>query len=391
MPDHRAGSPLAIVAGYFVRYPLGGHALSILHYLVGLKRLGYAVVFVEEHGWPDSCYDPRTNTVSDDPAYGLAKLREWFAACGLDAWCYVDAAGAFHGLPRADVERLCRDADVLISLWRVTWLDAFAACRRRVFVDTDPGFTQFDMGGGRSAPGGVSPLDFDVHFTYGVRIGEPDCPIPTHGLRWHPLRPPVSLDLVTPRFTPEASRFTTVMSWSARQPIVYEGVEYGQKDIEFWRIAELPARAGRQFEVALAGRDAPRELIAAAGWRLADPRRVTETPWTYLEYISRSRGEFSVAVNLEVKARSGWFSDRTAAYLAAGKPAIVQDTGFSESLPCGQGLMAFSTLDEAASAVEHVNRDYDEHCRAARAIAERYFDAAVLLTGLLERAGCEVP
>ena len=210
---------------------------------------------------------------------------------------------------------------------------------------------------------------------YGTRIGQPDCPIPTHGLDWLPTRPPVALDLLPVRFTPEAPCFTTVMSWTPRKPIVYDGVEYGQKDMEFWRIAELPIAVRRScLEIALGG---PRALRRDPRRRLAHRRHraVTATPWTYRDYIAQSRGEFSVAVNLEVKARSGWFSDRTAAYLASGKPVIVQDTGFSEDLPCGEGLFAFSTIDDAAAAIEEIQRDYRRHCLAARRIAEEYLDA----------------
>jgi hypothetical protein len=192
--------------------------------------------------------------------------------------------------------------------------------------------------------------------------------------------------LLPARYTPDARYFTTVMSWSARKPIVYEGVEYGQKDVEFWRIADLPRRVGEVFEIALAGDAAPREKMAAAGWRIADPRDVTATIWSYRDYIAQSRGEFSVAVNLEVKSRSGWFSDRTAAYLASGKPVIVQDTGFSESLPCGEGLFAFTTIDDAAKAVEAINQDYAGQCKAARAVAEEYFDSDKVLGAVLERS-----
>jgi hypothetical protein len=191
------------------------------------------------------------------------------------------------------------------------------------------------------------------------------------------------LDLLPVRYTPEAELFTTIMSWNTRAPIVFDGEEYGQKDIEFWRIVSLPSRVGPVFELALGGVTAPREKIAAAGWRIADPRRVTATPWAYRDYIAQSRGEFSVAVNLEVKTRSGWFSDRTAAYLASGKPAIVQDTGFSEDLPCGDGLFAFRTIDDAVDAVRAIARDYKAHCVAARRIAEEYFDAAVVIAGIL--------
>jgi len=179
------------------------------------------------------------------------------------------------------------------------------------------------------------------------------------------------------------------MSWSARQPITYNGEVYGQKDVEFMRFIDLPKRVGPIFEIALAGKTAPREKIAAAGWHIIEPRSVTGTVDAYREYIAQSRGEFSVAVNLEVKARSGWFSDRTQAYLATGKPAIVQETGLSEIIPCGEGLFAFCTADDVAVAVEEISRDYQHHCKAARRIAEEYCDARKVLGAMLRQ--CDLP
>jgi hypothetical protein len=367
--------PVAIVAGYLAGNPVGGHVLSILHWLAGLRQLGYDVVFVEHHGWPNACWNPRTKTLSDDCAYGLEELDRHAKRLGLRDWCFVDQQNRYHGLSRSELDAHCRGAAVMLGLWTVTWLDAFEACPRRIFIDTDPGFTQFTMTPQvRSSPAYASPMDFHEHYTYGSRIGQADCPIPTHGLHWRPLRPPVALDLVPVRHAPEAECFTTVMAWSPRQPIVYDGVEYGMKDVEFWRIADLPMRAPACLEIALGG-PAPYEAIRAAGWRLADAAAVTASPWTYLDYIGQSRGEFSVAVNLEVKARSGWFSDRTAAYLASGKPVVVQDTGFSDDLPCGEGLFAFRTIDDAAAALDEIQRDYARHCRAARRLAEEHLDA----------------
>jgi hypothetical protein len=379
--------PVAIVAGYLVGNPLGGHVLSILHYLVGLQRLGYEVVFVERFEWSNRCFNPRTQTRSDDPSHGIGEIQRCFRELGLGRWCYLDVNDVYHGVDRGAMTRLCREAELLISLWTVTWLPDFMECRKRVFIDLDPGFTQFAMlpEPSRSTPWYASPLDFHFRFSYGTRLGRPDCPIPTHGLSWLPTRPPVALELLPPRFTPQAQYFTTVMSWSARKPIVYQGVEYGQKDVEFWAVADLPKRVGPILEIALAGDSAPRERIAAAGWRLADPCEVTADIWAYRDYIAQSRGEFSVAVNLEVKSRSGWFSDRTAAYLASGKPAIVQDTGFSETLPCGEGLLTFRSLDEAAAALEAVQQDYERHCKAARDVAESYFDSDKVLGAILER------
>ena len=362
--------------------------MFMLHYLVGLKNLGYDVVFIEHYGWQNSCYNPQTNTMSNDPGYGIKQMLRDFRKLGLKKWCYVDADGVFHGMPRDEVKRLCGEADILLSLYNTTWLEEFAECRKRVFVDTDPGFTQFSMSPSPSSScdGYASPYDFHYHFTYGTRIGMDDCPIPTHGLNWLPTRPPVALELLPSVFTPEAKYFTTVMGWNARKPITYNGVEYGQKDIEFMRVIELPQILGEVFEIALGGVDAPREKIAEAGWRISDPLKVTKNPWTYRDYIAQSRGEFSVAVNLEVKTRSGWFSERTAAYLASGKPAVVQDTGFSENLPTGKGLFAFQDMKDVIAAIEIINNDYRQHCKAARQIAEEYFDSRKVLTELLERS-----
>lgn len=384
----RKSKGVVIVAGYIVRYPLGGLVSFILQYLFGLKKLGYDVVFIEHYGWFNSCYNPLTNTMSDDPSCGIKELLRNFKKLGLEKWCYVDASGVFHGMPRVEVRQLCGEADMLLSLYGTTWLDEFAECRKRVYIDTDPGFTQFVMSPSpsRSCEGFASPYDFHYHFTYGARIGMDDCPIPTHGLNWLPTGPPVVLELLPPVFTPEAKYFTTVMGWNAREPITYNGVEYGQKDIEFMRVIGLPQILGDVFEIALGGVNAPHETIAEAGWRISDPLKVTENPWTYRDYIAQSRGEFSVAVNLEVKTRSGWFSERTAAYLASGKPAVVQDTGFSENLPTGKGLFAFQDMNDVIAAIEIINRDYRRHCKAARQIAEEYFDSRKVLTEIIERS-----
>ncbi len=378
--------PTALVAGYLVRYPLGGFTLAQCNLLAGLQRLGFDPVFIEHHGWPNACYDPVANVMTDDPSAGLAALRRAFAKFGLGRWCYVEAGEKFHGLSRAEVAALCRQAAVLISWGATTWLEEFRECRARIFLDADPGFTQFKLSS-KSVPGYASPLDFNFHATFGERIGKPDCPIPTHGLNWLPTRPPVALDLVQPRFTPEAKFFTTVMSWTAYGNVEYRGETYGQKDVELLKLLDLPKRVGRRFEIALAGPDAPAERLRTAGWEVTAALPATRDVEAYLDYLGRSRGEFGVAKNTYVKTRSGWFSDRTTHYLALGKPAIVQDTGFSEYLPCGEGLFAFRNADEVIRAVETIDRDYQRHCRAARRIAEEHFAAEKVIGRLLNACG----
>ncbi len=383
--------PVAIVAGYLARYPLGGHLLSQYHFLAGLAKLGYEVVFVEHHGWSNACYDPRTNTMSDDPTYGLSQILPFFKSIGSRRWCYVDAAGTWHGLQQDDVRNLCHNAAVVVSVSSTTWLDELRECNTRIFVDIDPGFTQFKMSPtpNASCPGYASPYDFNFHFTFGERIGQPDCPIPTHGLRWQPIRQPLARELIQPRFTPQARRFTTVMSWTAYGSMEYRGVTYGQKNLEMLKFLDLPRRTGEVFEIALGGVGAPAPQLQDAGWVITEALAATGSVDAYLGYIGNSRGEFSVAKDGYVRTRCGWFSDRTVAYLASGKPVIVQDTGFREVLPCGEGLFAFQTADDVVAAMEEIGRDYGRHCRAARRIAEDYFDSHKVLTAML--TACDVP
>jgi hypothetical protein len=383
--------PIAIVAGYLARYPLGGHLLSQYHFLAGLAKLGYEVIFLEHYGWQLSCYDPRTNTMSDDPTYGLSQILPFFERVGIRRWCYVDASGKWHGLPREEVKSLCGQADFVLCASSTTWLEELRGCRARVFVDIDPGFTQFKMSPApnTSCAGYASPYDFNFHFTFGERIGKPDCPIPTRGLHWRPIRQPLSRELVQPQYTPEAKHFTTVMSWAAYGSTNYEGVTYGQKNAEMLKFIDLPQCAGKVFEIALGGVGAPAGQLEAAGWIITEALAATRSVDAYLGYLGNSRGEFSVAKDGYVKTRCGWFSDRTVAYLASGKPVIVQDTGFSEYLPCGEGLFSFRTADDVAHAVEEIRKNYERNCLTARQIAEEYFDSGKVLRSMLQ--ACDLP
>jgi hypothetical protein len=385
---------LAIYAGYVVRYPVGGHVLAELHNIVGLLRLGYRVVFVEESGsnW-NACYDAARDVMSDDPAYGIGVLRETLRPFGLErSWCYVDRQRRYHGLPAEELRAACREATLLFSRARVTWLPELADCRRKIFVDVDPVFTQIDVADhpARSASGCASPADFDFHFTYGEhvhRLG--DC-LPLASRQWRPTRPPVALELVAPRFTPEARQFTTVLSWTAYGSVTRGGATYGQKDVEMAKLLDLPRRVGSIFHIALGGAAAPAQRLREMGWNVSEARDATLSVAAYLDFIGRSRGEFSVAKHAYVSTRCGWFSDRTANYLAMGKPAVVQDTGFSDFLPCGEGLFAFRNADEAVAAIEAIAADYPRHCRAARRIAEEYLAAGPVLGRLLRECGLPV-
>jgi hypothetical protein len=371
-----------VCAGHLVRYPLGGHSWHHLQYLVGFRRLGHHVTFVEHHGWPASCYDPARNVMTSSPAYGAAYVDGLLAAHGLARdWCYLAEDGRACGMPREELARRCRDADLYVSLSNVNAIPEAGACSRRALVDTDPVFTQIGVHG--LGP----PFDwYDVRFTYGENVHRPGCGMPTAGVTWMPTRQPVVLDLWPVTSGDGRAPLTTVMNWSPRGECQHGGRTYGQKPRSFEPLVDLPRHVGAPLEVALSAPPDVCERLARAGWRLADPLAVTRTPARYQEYVRGSRAEFSVAKHGYVATASGWFSDRSTAYLASGRPVVMEDTGFSDVLPCGRGLLSFRDRAEAVAAIGALSRDYAAHCRTAREIAEAYFDARHVLGRLLDAA-----
>jgi hypothetical protein len=258
--------------------------------------------------------------------------------------------------------------------------------RRKAYVDIDPGFTQYWQASGLPVLDG-----HDVYFTIGENIGRPECPIPTCGRRWHVVRQPVVLDEWPVAPPPDDARFTTVARWRGSfGRVEYDGRTFGLKAHEFRKFVQLPAITPQRYELALdidPADEADRRMLQAAGWELVDPQHSAADTGRFREYVQRSAAEFSVAQGIYVETSSGWFSDRTTRYLASGWPALVQDTGFSRTLPVGEGLVPFRTLSDAAEGAQRIARDYDTHAAAARALAEAYFDARVVLPGFLEAAG----
>ena len=228
----------------------------------------------------------------------------------------------------------------------------------------------------------------DVLLTFAESIHDPGCRLPRDGFQWYPTRQPVHLPFWAGSPVP-GDAYSTVMNWNAYDEATWEGERWGQKDAEFPLVEPLPARTGLAFEVGLGGADAPYEDLAAKGWRLVDPRVVTSSVWRFRDYIRTSRGELTVAKQAYVRSRSGWFSERSANYLAAGRPVVAQDTSWSHRLPTGHGLFAFTTTEEAEAALAAVERDPVGEGAAARAVAEAHFDARVVLERLLEDAGVE--
>ena len=377
-----------LVLGYIVRGPLGGLAWHHLQYVMGLARLKHDVWFLEDSDDYDSCYDPVRNVTDRDPTYGLHFTASAFSRVGLgDRWAYYDAhTQRWLGPAAFRAPDLARTADLLLNLSCVNPLRPwFANVAQRALVDTDPVFTQIRH---LSDPGAMARArEHTAFLTFGENIGTPSSSIPADGLPWQPTRQPVVLDAwpVTPGRP--GGRFTTVMQWESYPAREHGGVRYGMKAESFAPYLDLPAGAGKDavFELALGSPGAPRDLLRERGWKLRDPRRPTRDPWIYQRYLQRSKAEFGIAKHGYVASGSGWFSERTAAYLASGRPAVVQETGFSRWLPAGSGVVPFRSPAEALAGVAEVNARYPHHCRAARELAAAHFDSNRVLSDLLTR------
>jgi glycosyltransferase involved in cell wall biosynthesis len=284
------------------------------------------------------------------------------------------------------VLRAARDADVLVNV------SGMLADERvleqvpvRVYLDLDPAFNQL----WHAVDGIDMRFGAHTHFvTVGQSIGSPDCPVPTCGLEWLPTLQPVVLERWPYANGVVHDAATTVGNWRGYGSVEHDGVFYGQKAHSLRQLLDLPARTREQLLLALAIHPAETpdlEALAAARWELLDPADVAATPEDYQAFVQGSKAELGIAKSGYVLSRCGWFSDRSACYLASGRPVVAQDTGFPRHLPTGEGLLAFSTVDEAAAALDEVGADYERHRRAARALAEEHFDSDRVLTSLLER------
>lgn len=375
-----------IVAGYMIRYPLAGMMMAFLHYVLGLERLGHQVIYVEESGWPNACYDPRNGRFSNDPSAGLDTLTRLADRFGLRSTpvCYVDReSGEVSGLSMADLKGHLASADLLLNIGGTCSLPEFELCRRRALIDMDPMFTQVGRFAGHNLP------DFHAHFSYGANIGFPACSVPDAGLQWRPTIPPVVPELWSdqPVEPANSAALTTVCNWSAYGAIDYAGEHYGQKDEEFLRLGDMPLRSPELLELALSGADAATQAtLRESGWKLRSAADVTIDFDAYANYIGRSRGEFSAAKHAYVKTHSGWFSDRSVCYLASGRPVILQDTGIGRWLPASPAVLTFSTPEQALECLQSLRNDYPLRCRSARELARDCFGYAVVLPRLLESA-----
>jgi hypothetical protein len=367
-----------LFAGIIARYPFGGVTWCSLMYLLGLRALGHDVFYIEDTG--ECVYDPVLNTRATDPTYGTTYIHQALEPFGLGAsWSFVNYDGTYHGQSAEAVRRYAAEADLFINLSGGSWFwrDEYARIPRKIFIDSDPAFTQLAIA--KAEPWYVEFFRrFDRLFTFGSNVGTPASPIPVGEFTWRKTWQPVTLDHWTTPCAP-GDRMSTVMTWQIES---FTDVG-GNKDLEFVKYIDLPSRTTQRFELAING---PQTLLREHGWDTVAAMGVSRTLWDYREFIQRSKAEFGVAKHTYVATRSGWFSDRTECYLAAGRPALVQDTGWTAHLPSGDGLLAFSTPDEALAGIDRLNSDYPTHARRAAEIARAHFDANVVLPRLLDEA-----
>jgi hypothetical protein len=368
----------------------GGNAWAVLSWVLGLKKLGFRVLFIEQIG-RESCVDATGAVTAFEHSVNLAyfkRVTEDFGLAGSAALVY-EGGEQVHGLPCAELQDIAETSDLLVNVSGHLALEPLLSrLRRKAYLDLDPGFTQFWHASGDT---GARLEGHDLYFTVGENIGTPRCPIPTGGIRWRPTRQPVVLEHWPASREGDRRRFTTVATWRGPYgPVEYGGKTFGLKVHEFRKFIELPEQVPHAFELALdihPAEEKDLDLLDRHGWRLVDPKAAAPDPGAFRRYVQGSGAEFSVAQGVYVETGSGWFSDRTVRYLASGKPALVQDTGFGPNYPVGEGLVAFRTPGEAIAGAGRIGRDYEEHCRAARSLAEEYFDSDMVLGRFVEEAG----
>lgn len=398
-----------IVTGLIAQHPtLGGVTWDYLQYVLGLQRLGHEVFYFEDSGeWPYNLDGGASGSdwVAREPSANVQHLASIMSRFGLgDRWAYhFPIDGRWFGLPDHKRDEVLQTAELLLNVsGTVMDLEAYRQIACRAYIDSDPVFTQIKLALGHAEF--CQRVDaHNVHFTFGETLSDA---VPKTGHEWRTTRSPIVLDEWT---APHASReaFTTVMNWTSYKPLHYAGMSFGQKDVEFKAYLQLPQLAApAQFEIAMPSihhlnwetepvaksaavinsTSSPASRLRQHGWTVIDPVELCGNLDSYRAYIQSSQAEWSVAKQGYVQGQCGWFSCRSACYLAAGRPVVVQDTNFSEVIPTGDGILAFRNLEEAVAAVREVKSNPARHSRAARELAAEYFDARAVLPKLINEA-----
>ncbi|GAA4452703.1 hypothetical protein GCM10023189_16540 [Nibrella saemangeumensis] len=377
-----------VIGSYMVRYPLGGNLSWALQYLVGFKELGHEVYMVEKYAYPNSCYNPVEGVLSDDCTYGVKIVSDLLARYGLvKNWCFVENGDIYHGLSREQVNDIFRRADVYIeSGAHGSWEEESALAGLRVYIDVDPAYSHIRLD--YALKHAMRIPVYDRYFTNGMNVGKTGNIIPTGGINWGYIFNPVSTSLFNRQLPPVKAPYSTIMNWKSYDCVEYNGVVYGHKDIEFTKFVSLPQLVDSPLEVAVSGINGDTEQsLKKVGWQINNAQAVTFTFDTFQQYLSSCRGEFSVCKNMYTATQSGWFSDKSAAYMASGRPVVVQDTGFSDYLPVGEGLFAVNDVTEAQLAIETIESNYQWHCQKAYEIACEYLESKKVLSKFLSELG----
>jgi hypothetical protein len=383
-----------VVMGFMGSCPIAGVIWQHLHYIAGLQRLGHDVYYIEDSARLP--YNPETFEVNNEFDYAarlLERLALEFEFKNRWTFCARYLRGQpTAGLSLKKIRRLYREADAILNVCGAQeFNDDLLASDRIIYVESDPGVEQI-----RIDKGVRSTIDYLKRhcalFTFGENVGTKSFPVPTHNLNWLPTRQPVVTDLwKTSRAPSRAAVFTSVANWSTSglKDITWRGEKYlWSKSREFLRFVAAPKKAGETFELATNIKDAKtRAKFLHNGWRFHSPLQLSVDYWLYRDYVRRSKGEFTVAKDQYVRLNTGWFSDRSACYLAAGRPVIIQQSGFTNHYGNDGGLFAFSSIKEIVDAVKAINADYAKHSRAAREVAREVFEAEKVLASLLDRAG----
>jgi hypothetical protein len=377
-----------ILLGMMSRMPVAGNIWLVVQYLVGFRRLGYDVYYVESHGLNPSMF---VEYVGDDGAVKaasfIARIMKRFDLS--DHWAFhaLHDNSQCYGMSGTQLNEIYRAADLIINLHGGTIpLSLHRECRQLVYLETDPVAVEL-----KCHNGDQNAIDLlSAHssfFTWGLNYGNPDCQVPIpEGIKFIPLPPPVILDFWENQNEAPGNAFTTIANWRQKyKKIRFNGeVYHWSKHHEFKHFLDLPSRTESMFELALGSYDKEdQDMLERKGWRVRDALSFSQDLDQYRRYIVKSYGEFTVAKDQNIRLRSGWFSERSAQYLAAGRPVITQETGFSNALPTGHGLFAFTTTEEIETAIECIKTNYQQHCRAARSLAREYFSYDVVLPRLL--------
>jgi hypothetical protein len=388
-----------VVGGFIGLFPTGGATWDYIQYALGLHKLGHDVYYIE-----DTMLYPvyqQSGEAWDDCSFGVNYLKEAMEKVGLgDRWAYRDvASGKLFGMSEEAFSEICATADVLMNVSSSLWMrDEYNRIPVKMLVDTDPMFTQYQYheklakGGNEAATATQYMNAHNRFFTFGLNIGKADCRIPAFDFDWHTTVKPIVMDAWNHKSPGQAKYgFTSVMNWTERPDFMFENEEWGQKNKEFKKFHALPSISGEKFEIIInrpkdEGTKQSMHQLEDLGWDILSPDHLIADKEHYKDFVQSSLAEFSITKETYIKSNSGWFSGRSAVYLASGRPVITQDTQWSKYIPSGAGVIAMHDLESATEAVRSVRADYARHSKAATEIAHEYFDSNKVLSDMLSHA-----